>query len=821
MTTLMGNPLEKIKKLKGRSWSEIRTRGKQTLSAYSEQIGLKGKIPTDDELRKLLVRSDFFNDIVTADELYTKFFEVGNRNFFPAFIDKENTTALFLDTFGSQTVAKFVEDAKKLCEDKFDLLGYKDLDFGDPVDWHYEPVSDIQAPMQHWKLFDDLETEGTGDRKIVWEANRHQHFFTLGIAYLQTKDERFAAAFVRHLDGWMEQNPPGMGINWASSLEISFRAMSWLWAFHLFKDSQSFTPGVFRKALKYLFAHGTHIEQYLSTYYSPNTHLTGEALGLYYLGTQLPFLERASHWRKIGRKILLEELDKQILPDGVYFEQTTWYQRYTADFYLHFLILHKLNNEKISPKKSAKLDTKVQSLLDFMMFATRPDGTTPIIGDDDGGRVLPQTDSASDNFRGTLSVGAVLFKRGDYKYVSKDVSQELFWLLGEEGMKIYDFLESYYPENNSKAFKDGGYFVMRDGWSETDNYLLFDAGEIGSHNGGHGHADTLGFELAVAGKTMLIDPGTYTYHESKELRDSFRSSSAHNTLSIDDESSSQFGGKFSWQTKAVPLVKSWLSFDRFDFVEASHDGYQRLKNSPAEHTRSILFLRNEYWIMRDFVNTAGGHKYRQNFHFPPEARLTTSKTLGGKEFLSENDSEGNGFGLFTFGDNGSWQEKEGWISRIYGKREKAPFYQYQSEGSGPQEFFTFMIPRETGDPEPEVIESQLTGGRAFIVKYRDYQDLFVFADGDGQLIRTEFFDTDFRFLWARLSAGDELPEEFVLVDGNHFNLNSRVVIEHSNPISFAIARRFGRKLHVRTESEVFSVSIPQKSSNSYIIKAKD
>src|SRR5437667_1805795 len=178
----------------------------------------------------------------------------------------------------------------------------------------------------------------------------------------------------------MEQTPPGIGINWSSSLEVSLRAMSWVWAFHFFRDSDTFAPGLFKDALKFLYLHARHIEKYLSKYYSPNTHLTGEALGLYYLGTQLPFFERARHWRKLGADILYSEITRQILPDGVYFEQSAWYQRYTADFYSHFLILQSLFGESYKDRRSSELDERLQSAFDFLMNITRPDGTTPMIG---------------------------------------------------------------------------------------------------------------------------------------------------------------------------------------------------------------------------------------------------------------------------------------------------------------------------------------------------------------------------------------------------------------------------------------------------------
>ena len=45
------------------------------------------------------------------------------------------------------------------------------------------------------------------------------------------------------------------------------------------------------------------------------------------------------------------------------------------------------------------------------MHITMPNGRTPLIGDDDGGRMLPLTSSAPDDFRGSLAVGALALGR--------------------------------------------------------------------------------------------------------------------------------------------------------------------------------------------------------------------------------------------------------------------------------------------------------------------------------------------------------------------------------------------------------------------------
>ena len=815
----MANPLENIKKLKGSSWQEIKTRGSQAVYGYTDQIGLTGKLPTDEELLKLLDKSAFGGKTISAANLFEKFYENSLLSFFPSFTEKDKTLELFRHHFGERSARYFIEKADEIIRGRFDLLGFINLDFGAEVDWHLEPVSGKRSPLKHWKQFDELGTRETGDKKIIWELNRHQHFFTLGVAFWLTKDEVYAETFARHLESWMEQNPPEIGINWLSSLEISFRVMSWIWAFHFFKGAESFTPALFQKALKFLYLQGRHIEKYLSTYYSPNTHLTGEALGLYYLGTQFSFFNRSENWQTTGEEILFAELDRQILEDGVYFEQTTWYQRYTADFYTHFLILKTLQNGETTSELQNKLSVKLQKQLDFLMHITRPDGTTPLIGDDDGGKMLPHSRTRCDDFRPTLAAGAVLFERGEYKFVAEHLSEEIVWLLGLEGVLSFETLKTEKPKQNSAAFKDGGYFVMRDGWEKTDNFMLIDGGDLGAMNGGHGHADALSIELAAGGRTLLVDSGTYTYHDPVELRYHFRSTAAHNTLTIDENSSSEQGGKFSWLTKAKTNVEAWISKERFDYFSASHDGYERFAENPARHCREILFLKNDYWIMRDFVETRGEHDYALNFHFNMETAPKIEQSENGNFCIDENSKGETGLRLFTF-DSGEWKSNESWISNCYGERVNAPLRRFVSGGIGKQEFFTFLLPLDAGLSKPDVIETPVGGGRAFIVNFRDYTDLLVFADSE-QMIRTEFFNTNFRFTWARLYADETLPEEYILINGSKFSVGVREVLNYPKKLEFATARRFGNKINVQAGDTIFSVSLPQSRSNKLIYKDAD
>jgi hypothetical protein len=254
-------------------------------------------LPTDQTFLELLHRSGSLAEWQSPDHFLADFRARSAPSFFHAFADRASTITEMRRRW-PRAEESIIAKANRILAARFDLLGLQDLSFGDPIDWHLEPRSGKRAPFLHWSRVNYLDASLIGDKKIVWELNRHQYFTTLGQAYWLTGEEHYAAAFVGQLVSWMDQNPPKLGINWASSLEVGLRAISWLWAFHFFKDSAALTPQVFSRALKFLYLHARHLETYLSTYFSPNTHLTGEALALFYLGTMLPEFRAAARWRK-------------------------------------------------------------------------------------------------------------------------------------------------------------------------------------------------------------------------------------------------------------------------------------------------------------------------------------------------------------------------------------------------------------------------------------------------------------------------------------------------------------------------------------------
>jgi uncharacterized heparinase superfamily protein len=763
--------ITQLEKLRGKGLREFRVRGAQELAKLNERIFGAGTIEMTDEalLREINSLSRNGNGEGSAMLILERIRSsttAANRSstglpFFASLARREDVSAIIKQHFPDERAA-LLERAERAIRGRFDLLGFSDLSFGDPIDWHLDPTTGKRTPLVHWSKIDYLDPDVAGDKKIIWELNRHAHFVTLGQAYWLTGDERFAEAFVSQASSWIDANPPKLGINWASSLELSFRVMAWLWALHLFADSDRLSPRFVSRFFKYLVAQGRHIESYLSHYFSPNTHLTGEALGLFYLGAALPELERAGRWREKGLGVLLEKLPKHICDDGVYFERSSYYHRYTVDFYVHLFVLARAAKVSLP----GEVEHRLSSALDHLMFITRPDGASPLYGDDDGGRLITLNIRPADDFRDTLATGAALFGRSDWKFVSGKAAVETLWLLGPDAIGHYDGIEAIAPVERSRAFDKSGYFVMRDGWSAQSSYVLAECGKHGSESSAHAHADALALEFAAEGKTWLIDPGTFTYTGDAALRDQFRTSKAHNTATVDGQPQSVPSGPFGWTQIAQPSVHQFTVEAAVDYFQGSHDGYERLAD-PVTHTRSLLFLKKEeacelppFLIVRDQFNARQRHSYELRYHLTPGSSATSRDNE-----VNASDAADRALSIRVFGEKDPRARiEQGWVSRCYGQRESAPVAVFETEDEGPRQLVSFIIPKNTcraGSGWPILAEEHATPStdgvegrpyRSFSISAGASRDVVLIAQQANGL-KHELFSATGSMAWARFIDG--------------------------------------------------------------------
>ena len=561
-----------------------------------------------------------------------------------------------------------------------DLLGYRGLRFVQPgeagpadhgPDWHYDPVHDRRAPVRFWSAVPYLQPE-CGDHKVIWELNRHQHWLALGRAYWLTGDRRYRAAVARELANWMDANPPLVGINWASMLELAFRSISWVWAAHFFAgDPDDETPWLVDLVVA-LDRQLLQIERNLSYYFSPNTHLLGEALALYVCGRTLPWLAAAARYERIGRTVLLNEISRQIAGDGGHRERSTHYHRYTLDFYLLAVAIARITGDPAAvpfEEAAARLGFAARLLADDR-------GLLPHIGDDDGGSTWPLAGRAVDDIRDSLAVACVLTAQPDLRI--GPMPEEACWLLAHPLLWPREDLSSRAPEPiASAALAESGYFVSR---SADGDHLVVDAGPHGYCNAGHAHADALALTFTVRGVPFLIDSGTGLYTTDPKVRDRMRSSALHNTLTLDGRSQSMPRGPFHWLTTATGAARRWRTNAGFDYFEGSHDGYH-----PLEHRRHLLALHGDLLVVADLVTDpapgAAAHRADVHWHVDPRWDVTVSgrralfRALGERVELV---TPHGGLQLFSGDDSGL-----GWSAPVYGRIEPSSTLRLSHAGGTP------------------------------------------------------------------------------------------------------------------------------------------
>ncbi len=504
--------------------------------------------------------------------------------------------------------------AERIAAGDYDVLGYEGLRFdaasdAGSIDWHLDPVHGRRPPRSFWADVPYLDP-CHGDHKIIWELNRHQHWLPLSRARWLTGEVRYASVIRRQLSGWLAANPPLMGVNWASMLELGFRSLSWLWAMHalLEHDTEPGEPWLVDMLIG-LERQLRHVEENLSYYFSPNTHLTGEALALFVAGHALPELARSAQWIEIGRTVLIREIGRQVSPDGGHAERSTHYHRYTLDFYLLALLTAEQAEDE---EAAARFRDAVARLAHYLRAVAGAEGTIPSIGDDDGGSLWPIAGREPSDVKDTLAVAAVAL--GEPALAPWGIPEEAMWLTWSTHAEEAQRLAASAPAVSAAAlvttvFPDTGYVVVND---PPITELGFDVGPHGYLNGGHAHADALAVTLAVNGRPLLIDPGTATYTMDPALRDRMRSSISHNTLTLDGLSSSLPAGPFHWRTSVDARLEAWRGNGGFAWAEGAHDGY-----SGAQHRRSIVQAAGGGTLIVDQVGGVAHHLAQLHWHFHP------------------------------------------------------------------------------------------------------------------------------------------------------------------------------------------------------------
>ncbi len=577
-----------------------------------------------------------------------------------------------LGSVGQRWHDTLIARADRICENRITLFDLEEHPLGEPINWNREYKADKTIPLRYADDLDYRDHAECGDCKFAWELSRFQHLVALGRAYRLTGHTRYAVAGLAQIDSWLVQCPYGLGMQWRSPLELGIRLINWVWGLELIRPSGAIPHSFWRRLLPVVDLHVRDLARKYSRFSSANNHLIGEAAGVFIASSYFTDLPGACRQAQQSRDILIGEILNQTYADGCTREQALGYHL----FVLQFLVIAGLAARGLGEDFPATFWNRLERMFEFLHALCEGGDEVPQFGDCDDGYVLDLSTRAPTP-QELLAVGAVLFNRPDFKVCAHRFSEPAFWLLGPGAQRHYEALEAHdvTPRIRSRACAESGYYLLQSGSREDGDLLsvLFDCGELGfGAIAAHGHADALSITLRSRGREMLVDPGTYDYFTYPAWRDYFRSTRAHNTITVDDRDQSEMLGPFLWGHRASTRRITWQPVDTGGSVSAEHDGYARFPANVIHRRTVTLDGARRRLVVQDELTGEGRHQATIYFHLAPDCTVTAEPQQRYRA------SWNHGTLTLSFPDNwhidlihGSEDPIFGWVSRAYHRKEPA------------------------------------------------------------------------------------------------------------------------------------------------------
>ncbi len=511
-------------------------------------------------------------------------------------IDAWNTPTSLLD--------QWAEDARRAQCGEHNIFGKQWPTCARADMWHIDPLSGAQWPRDVF-CFDIDYRHGAknGDIKFTWELNRLQYLQSVAALARKHQDGMLARFCLSEIESWIDNNPPFLGVNWNSGIELALRVISILTVTTLVGDY--LLEPARGKIWTSLQTHARWIARYPSLYSSSNNHRAAEGLGLFAVGALCPQFTEAEIWKNKGWDILCDQARRLILPDGAGAEQAIAYAASTCEALLTGLKIARARDIAIPDHYLHHLTLGGE----YLRWLTDASGNTPHIGDDDDACVFGAHHSGDTYVAGILASIAAMASRVDLMppRLQPHLRQAVFG-----AASAMDFAPA-----GVRCFSYGGMTVGRH-QSLTGNILLaFDHGPLGYLSiAAHGHADALALWLHIGGQPVFVDSGTYLYHSQTGERRYFRGAKAHNTLTINDTDSSAQAGAFNWSHKARATLRHFESRGDFWQIEAEHDGY--LENFRCLHRRGLHVSPATGAVVEDMIVGPTPQQVEINFLLHPD-----------------------------------------------------------------------------------------------------------------------------------------------------------------------------------------------------------
>jgi hypothetical protein len=438
------------------------------------------------------------------------------------------------------------------------------------------------------------------DLVLLWHLNKMTFLLDRAAAWRATGEEGFARDVYALIDSWCVANPWMVGPNWLSPMDAGTRLCAWSMALAGVAGAPPPGEESCERIVRALDRHAEFVAGHFSQWAIPNNHLIGEAAMLAVFAAYAPLWRDAPAWSKQAEETLAAEARRQVLKDGMQFENSFNYHLYALDYflvYLHAALVRGADPDPVVLEKTGEMAAA-------MMRLVAPSGRMPMIGDDSmtAGFVL-----------GSMVASAPLPEALTFAHFLRPAHARLFettaW--GRELTALGS------PRSGNRRFHEAGIDAARD----ARRHLVFTHGP--QHHrvfaNGHLHADAGGFDLELDGVPVFIDAGTHVYGLDARARDHMRGARAHNTVRVDGVEPMVPAETFRWLSVAAGEA---LAFGAVDDVVATgcHRRIPGEGGANFDHVRALVLVEDTL-IVADTLYArsepgARAHRAEVYFHTP-------------------------------------------------------------------------------------------------------------------------------------------------------------------------------------------------------------
>ena len=542
------------------------------------------------------------------------------------------------------------------------------------VNNYYDAAAGTQVPYSYmnsdgtgidWRLCP------TGEQEQRYQLHRHQWMLPQAKTYYATQDEKYALNWMEVYGDWIRQNPkPAQGTDVTNHstwrpLDVAARLIDQCALLEFYQQSESVTAEWIAEVLIRIDEHAEHI---VNNYSATSNHLITQAQAVTFAGMLFPELRNSSKWKDSGTGVLSREVTAQYFPDGWLMDGDLHYHISGIEDFRLALKVAQLNREE--SRFPASYVEAMRKMTDVVMNMIYPDYTVP---------------NMTDTRRATWSKNVLKRNLTNYFNLFPDNTQ-MQWMATERA-------EGTQPDTKVKTFPDGGYYVLRTGWTVGDMMMVLQNTPDGPAEQWHRQYDNNTFELWVKGRNFFPDSGCYSYggtSTSNAARRKYAASTAHNTLTLDNKNVASDGR----------LLKQFSRDGSAHYYEAlvlENPSYEGLT-----HRRTIFLVDDKFYVLLDeaYGSVEGTVNLNFNITEGTESQVVLDPTAGGFHTAF---TDGNNLLVRTVASKqGAFAKREGFVSYNINQTAERQAYQLNVEKRADEpvvRYATLLLP--TSDPDAE------------------------------------------------------------------------------------------------------------------------